>query len=173
MESESSIILNIPQLRLSLKALGFEEWDDLPFVETEEAPEQRLMNGFFGLIEMGKFIPEQAKYRMESGFQKQMQMIGGARRVYHLIDGKQILALCYEYDGIFAVVTPDWGKPGFCRISQYSNVSAEQLRDEFASSAEYGERVALQEAVPEEPGKYDPEKLMYFLESPSKSEETK
>lgn len=171
MNSEQSIILSIPQIRLCMTVLGMDVWDDLPLIKTEEPTEQRLMNAFLDLIGMGRMIPEQDKFRMEPLLQNQLELVGSAQRVYHLYDGDRILAFLYENDSIIVMLSPDWGNPGYCRISNFHDTSPWQVRDEYAASLDFDVNTELREAEMKEAGQYNAEKLAFFLGIPQKPEE--
>ena len=57
MTSESGSIFSIPELRLCMNLAGYEQWDDLPLVDTNEPAEQRIMNAFLHLIQLQRFLP--------------------------------------------------------------------------------------------------------------------
>lgn len=171
MNFETSMILSIPQIRLCMRVLGLDLWDDLPLLLTEEPPEQRIMNGFLELITMGLMIPDEGKYRMDSVLREQMERIGGAQKTYQLSDAHRIQAFLYETDSSLVLLSPDWGKPGYCRISSFSGISPEQICEEYASSRACSLTMQLQDTTNQEPGQYDMEKLACFFGMNEKPED--
>ena len=106
---ELSMILSIPELRLSLNMLEYTHWHDLPLIDTDESVEQRLMNAFLHLVQTGHLMNAEGGYRMAPGFEQLMTNIGQADNVYHLCKEQRIVAFFYEKDG---KTVPVMGLPG-------------------------------------------------------------
>lgn len=160
--TEQSMLLTIPEIRLSLKLLGYEKWNDLPLIETDESVEQRIMNAFLKLIQSGYFEEYDGGYRMTEDFRKKMIWIGQADQVYHLWDEERIAVFVYEKEGEILLISPDFGKRDGCKITNLGACLPENIINEISDFENRRDYLELKraEADKEEIGA---EKLIYFL----------
>ena len=167
MEADRSITLSSPELRLSLKVLGFAQWDDLPLLDTEEPVEQRLMNALLHLIQKECFYPVGEQYAPTREFCQLIGNIGQAERVYCLYAQQYILAFFYEKGQTISVLSPDWGKQEQCRVAAYEGSSLQELQVQYSVISDQRIKTELKrwEKGPEEEGTYDLEQLGYFVGS--------
>lgn len=167
---ELSMILSIPQLRLSLNMLGYTHWHDLPLIDTDESVEQRLMNAFLHLVQTGHLINAEGGYRMAPGFEQLMTNIGQADNVYHLCEEQRILAFFYEKDGKTVVLSPDRGHWEHCRLMQYRDAVPADIAAVMAEEMQPLQLLRA-ETTGNDPDGYDLEKLAFFLAVSAESEE--
>ena len=174
MTPEATLILSTSELRLGLNLVGCSGWDDLPVIQTEESIEQKMMNAFLHLVETGQCISGGSGYLLLPEFRQQMLHIGQADRAYQVFEEERIRGFIYEKNGQHAVISPDWGNPQGCRLSNFGEAAAEDIVSWLARSPEQAKELVLRQAEksPGEQGQYDMEKLAYFLGAGDRTEDS-
>ena len=170
MTSESGSIFSIPELRLCMNLAGYEQWDDLPLVDTNEPAEQRIMNAFLHLIQLQRFLPGVQGYEMESNLEEMAKIVGGAEEIAHGCIGEHIAAFLYRKKERIVVIEPDLGHPEHCRVRCFEGVSLEEAAGQSAlwtdgMHLQPGRRLASSTDV------NDLRRLAFFLTNSMKMEE--
>lgn len=171
--SELSMILSIAEIRLCLNVLGYEQWNDLPLIETEESVEQRLMNAFLRLIQTNYLLPVTGGYKLNPALRQRILCIGQAECVYRLYEKEHILAFLYKKDCNIVGISPVLGQREFCKIWLSNDTSPADILTFFSNHVENAENLVIKEKEKTniEKSLYDIEELTLFFEIDKKRRE--
>ncbi len=136
-EQENGLILTTMELHLCMELLGREDWEDFPVLETNQPLEQRMLEAFFHLADLGLMEHELEGYVIADELPARLHPVAWPQRILAACNRTGFLLNAYQEDGRTVIVQQVLTEEQSCRVyPAEAEELAELLVDELLPEAE-------------------------------------
>ncbi|MCD7887509.1 MAG: hypothetical protein LUG44_07825 [Clostridiales bacterium] len=136
-EQENGLILTTMELHLCMELLGREEWEGFPVLETNQSLEQRMLEAFFHLADLGLVEHEPEGYVISDELPVRLYPVVWPQRILTACSRTGLLLNAYQEDGRIVIVQQVLTEEQSCRVYPAETEElAELLVDEMLPETE-------------------------------------
>lgn len=117
-EQESGLVLTTLELHLCMELLGREEWEGFPVLETDQSLEQRMLEAFFHLADIGLLEHEPEGYTVAEELTARLHPVAWPQRILTACSRTGLLLNAYQENGCTVIVQQVMTEEQSCRVYQ-------------------------------------------------------